>query len=207
MPHLSFLCSQWVAKTHTGKPGKEFSLMTNEVIDTIYKRRSVRRYNNKEVELEKLDLLLKAAMAAPTACNNQSWEFIVVTDKTLLNKLQQNLEYGPYEAPAAIIPCHNPNLVRNPRCEPFWEQDLSAAIENMLIAAVSLGLGTVWLGVYPKEDILAFVRKAFKIPEEVVPIAIILTGYPAENKHPRTQFKEERVHWEYYQIPEKNETD
>ena len=133
--------------------------MSNEVIDTIFKRRSVRRYNGKEVEQEKIDLLLKVAMAAPTACNNQSWEFVVVTDKTLLGKLRQNLEYGPYDAPAAIIPCHNVALVRNPRCEAFWEQDLSAAIENMLIAAVSLGLGTVWLGVHPKEDIVAFVRK------------------------------------------------
>ena len=180
--------------------------MSNEVIDNIFKRRSVRRYNDREVEREKIDWLLKAAMAAPTACNNQSWEFLVVTDRTLLAKLRQNLEYGPYDAPAAIIPCHNPGLVRNPRCEPFWEQDLSAATENMLIAAVSLGLGTVWLGVYPKKDIVAFVRKVFKIPEEVIPMAIILTGYPAESKQPRTQYKEERIHWQYYQVPDKDET-
>lgn len=129
--------------------------MANEIIETIYKRRSIRRYSDKEVELEKLDILLKVAMAAPTACNNQSWEFVVITDKGLLAKLRKHLEYGPYEAPVAIIPCHNPRHVRNPRCEPFWTQDLSAAIENMMIAAVSLGLGSVWLGIYPKQDIVS----------------------------------------------------
>jgi len=180
--------------------------MSNEVIDNIFKRRSVRRYNDREVEREKIDWLLKAAMAAPTACNNQSWEFLVVTDRTLLAKLRQNLEYGPYDAPVAIIPCHNPKLVRNPRCEPFWEQDLSAAIENILLAAVSMGLGTVWLGVYPKKDIVAFVRRLFKMPEDLVPIAVILTGYPAESKQPRTQYKEERIHWQLYQDSKKDET-
>lgn len=172
--------------------------MTNPVVETIFKRRSIRRYSDKEVEQEKLDILLKTAMSAPTACNNQSWEFVVITDKSLLTRLRQFLEYGPYEAPMAIIPCHNPKYVRNPRCEPFWQQDISAAIENMMIAAVSLDLGTVWLGVYPKQDIISFIRKLIKIPEEVIPLAVILVGYPAENKHPRTQYKADRVHWQTY---------
>jgi len=172
--------------------------MSNEIIDNIFKRRSIRRFQKTDVEVEKLEWLLKSAMAAPTACNNQAWEFIVVTDKNLLNKLRQNLEYGPYDAPAAIIPCFNPKLVRNPRCEPFWVQDLSAAIENMLLAAVSLGLGAVWLGVYPKEDIMAFTRKSFKIPDEVIPLAVVMTGYPAENKQPRTQYLKERVFWQVF---------
>ena len=78
--------------------------MANEIIETIYKRRSIRRYSDKEVELEKLDILLKVAMAAPTACNNQSWEFVVITDKGLLAKLRKHLEYGPYEAPGSHYP-------------------------------------------------------------------------------------------------------
>jgi nitroreductase len=172
--------------------------MVNEVIETIYKRRSIRRYSDREVEKEKLELLFKTAMAAPTACNNQSWEFIAITNKALLTKLRQYLEYGPYVAPVAIIPCHNPKMARNPRCEPFWQQDLSAAIENMMIAAVSLDLGTVWLGVYPKQDIVDLIRKLLKLPEQIIPLAVILVGYPAENKQARTQYSPERVHWQTY---------
>jgi nitroreductase len=172
--------------------------MVNEVIETIYKRRSIRRYSDKEVETEKLDVLLKVAMAAPTAGNNQSWEFIVITEPVLLTRLRKYLEYGPYVAPVAIIPCHNPKLVRNPRCEPFWQQDLSAAVENMMIAAVSLGLGTVWLGVYPKQDIVELIHSLLKLPEKVIPMAVVLVGYPAENKAERTQYKAQRVHWQNY---------
>lgn len=179
--------------------------MSNEIIDNIFKRRSVRRFEKQDVEPEKIEWLLKSAMAAPTACNNQAWEFVVVTDKNLLNKLRQNLEYGPYEAPLAIIPCFNPGLVRNPRCEPFWVQDISAAIENLLLAAVSMGLGAVWLGVYPKEDIILFIRKYFKLPDEVIPLAVVMAGYPAEIKRPRTQYQADRVHWQTYQAQDENE--
>jgi len=118
------------------------------LIDSIFKRRSIRNYTEKEVENEKLVLLLKAAMADPTAGNRQPWEFIVVNNREKLNELKSTLRAGQYNARVAIVVCGNMNLAFSNNDKEIWTQDCSAAIENMLIAAVKLDLGSVWIGLY-----------------------------------------------------------
>ena len=170
-----------------------------DIVDIVMSRRSIRQYTSQAADEATLRRLLQAAMAAPSAVNSQPWEFIVVTDKGMLAELYRNLPYGRYAAPAAILVCANPAIASNKNAaERFWVQDCAAATENILIAATGLGLGTVWCAVYPNGDREKAIREAFSIPEGVIPLNVILVGYAAEIKPPRTQYKEERVHWQHY---------
>jgi nitroreductase len=169
-----------------------------DILETIFKRRSIRKYQEKPVERVKLLTLLKAAMAAPTASNNQPWEFVAVDDVAVLEQFRSRMKYGHYNAPAAIVVCHNPQIGKAQRSNRFWVQDCSAAIQNILIAALGLGLGTVWLGVYPNEETVAIVKEAVGLPENIIPLAVIYVGYPDEEKEARTQYEETRVHWQHY---------
>jgi len=163
------------------------------VFDAMYARRSIRAYvEGKEVEREKITKLLKAAMAAPSACNLQPWEFIVVTEPDVLSQLKECLGGGRYNAPMAMVVCGNTRYFP-------WEGDqgqleCAAAIENMLTAATVLGLGSVWIGYFDPVAIC----KLLDIPEHVVPVGVVYFGYPAEQKAPRTQYNEEAVYWQKY---------
>ena len=169
------------------------------VLDTILARRSIRHYVEREVESEKLVLLLQAAMAAPTACNSQPWEFVIVTDREILAELQSRLYSGHYNAPAAIVVCGHEAIAHNSTARFYWVQDCAAAAENILIAATGLGLGTVWIGVYPLPSVIKPVSEVLNLPEPVVPLCVVYVGYPAEDKPPRTQYDEHRVHWQQYE--------
>ena len=168
------------------------------VLDLIFKRRSVRIFAKEAVSKDDLVKLLQAGMAAPSASNGQPWEFVVVTDKEKLDALRGKLKYGKYNAPAAIVVCANPAIAKKASSATFWVQDCSAATENILIAAAGLDLGTVWIGSHPKEDVMNPIREILGIPEDVIPLSFIFVGHPAEEVNPRTQYEEERVHWETY---------
>ena len=168
------------------------------ILDIIFKRRSIRKYQKRKVGQKKIKSLLKAAMAAPSANNGQPWEFIVVTDKLILEHLRTKLTHGNYVAPAAIVVLGNLDLLQGKSSGRFWAQDCTAAVENILIAASGMGLGTVWIGSYPKEDVMKDEREILGIPEDVIPLALIYVGYPAEEQPPRTQYQDARVHWQKY---------
>lgn len=165
------------------------------LMDILYRRRSTRIYQeNRPVEREKITTLLKAAMAAPSACNLQPWEFIVIESPQGMAKLKACIgEHNGrhYNAPAAFVVCANTSYIP-------WESDgsmdTSAAIENMLLAATAHDLGTVWIGDIDREAI----RTLLDIPEHVAVNSVVLIGYPAETKAPRTQYTEEAVYWEKY---------
>jgi len=167
-------------------------------LDTIFTRRSIRQYKEKPVEREKLDTLLKSAMAAPSAMNIKPWEFIVVTEADTMDEIRSSLIFGKHNAPAAIVVCGNTSFFKHPLASKFWVQDCSAATENILLAAVELGLGTVWLGVHPIYNFTKRISNILHLPEHVKPLNVIYIGYPAENKPARTQYNPDRVHWEVY---------
>jgi nitroreductase len=168
------------------------------VLDFIFQRRSIRQYQDKAVPRELLVDLLRAAMAAPSAVNKQPWEFVVLTQKEPLARLQAVLPYGRYAVPAAVVVCGVPEAAQNEPNGSYWVQDCSAATENLLIAAAGLGLGTVWTGVYPVTERLEAVQRVLGLPAGVIPLGVVLVGYPAEEKPARTQYREDRVHWEGY---------
>jgi nitroreductase len=148
---------------------------------------------------ETLILLLKAAMSAPTACNSQPWEFIVVTEPETLDRIRERFLFARYNAPAAIVVCGNVTIANNSAARQHWVQDCSAATENILIAAAGMGLGAVWIGVYPYPSRIKPLAEALGIPENVTPLSMVYVGHPAETKEPRTQYDEHKVYWQCYE--------
>jgi nitroreductase len=169
------------------------------ILDVIFSRRSIRSYQDRKVEPEIVIQLLQAAMAAPTAANAQPWEFVVVDETESLEKLKENLPFGHYNTPLAIVVCGNPKISNNSAGKMYWVQDCSAAVENILIAAAGMDLGAVWIGIYPLESRVAAVRRVLNMPEHVTPLGAVYVGYAAEKKEPRTQYDEHRVHWQIYE--------
>jgi len=177
-----------------------------DAIDAIYKRRSIRNYLDKDVDQDTIITLLKAATAAPSAANYQPWEFIVVSEKEKLDELREELVFARYNAPVAIVVCGNMKLALKGPDKEMWVQDCSAAIENILIAATSLELGSVWIGVYPVENRVKLIKKIFNIPEHVIPLSVIYIGYAAATPEARTQYNESRVYWQEYEPKRKHRT-
>ncbi len=167
--------------------------MARELIDTIFSRRSIRRYTEEPVSEEEIKTLLEAAMAAPSASNRKPWHFVVVSERETLNRLAEAHKYAKMlnEAPLCISVCGDQSV-----SERFWVQDCSAATENLLLAAAALGLGAVWCGVHPSQDRVKDVSEILGIEAPVVPLNIIAVGHPAEEKEARTQYDEDRVHRE-----------
>ena len=144
-----------------------------------------------------LDDLLQAAMAAPSAVAKDPWHFIVVQDRENLNNIADILPSGKMlrQATAAFIVCGDINKA-NIQAESYLLQDLSAATENILIAANILELGTCWLGIHPREDRLSGIRQLFELPDNIIPMCGIAIGWPAEKPEARTRYRNERVHIE-----------
>ncbi len=184
--------------TVTFKVTVTYEIPMNPTLETIFRRRSIRKYTDQPVEPEKIDLLLQAAMAAPSDMNSQPWEFIVVTDVVKLRQFRKRLIFGNRNAPAAIVVCGNPKAAKNPTWRLFWVQDCSLAAQNILIAATGLGLGSVWVGLHPVPSFVAVVREVLSIPKNITPLCLLYVGYPAEEKPPRTQYDSRRVHWQTY---------
>lgn len=157
-----------------------------DIIETIYSRTSIRKYLDKTISDDKIEILLRAAMSAPSAVNKQPWHFVVVKDKKLLNELAQGLPFAEMaaNAPLAIIACGNLNKALKEEEQDFWIQDVSAASENILLAAHALKLGAVWTGVYPIMDRVEYIQGILNLPSNIIPLNLIPIGYPAET-HPR----------------------
>ena len=138
----------------------------NTAIENIFARKSVRTYTPQPIEKEKVDLLVKAAMAAPTAVNKQPWAFVVVDDRKVLDKLAAELPYAKMtaQAPLAIVVCGDLSKALNGETDRYWMLDCSAASENLLLAAESMGLGAVWTAVYPENDRKGKVSLVFTRP-------------------------------------------
>ncbi len=167
-------------------------------LNFIFRRRSIRKYLDTPIEAEKLDLLLQAGMAAPSAMNTKPWEFVVVTDAERLAELRKATPYSGYHVPAAIAVCGNLGITRNPTSRLFWVQDCSAATENILLAASEMGLASVWIGIHPVFLFKNAVSKALSLPRSVIPLSLIYLGYPAVEKESRSQYDPTRIHWQTF---------
>lgn len=166
-----------------------------DAMEAILRRRSIRKYRPEPVEPEKVTKLLAAAMAAPSAGNEQPWHFLVVTERARLNAIPEVHPYAQMlkEAPLAIVVCGDEQLEKH---QGYWVQDCAAAVQNILVAATGMGLGSVWLGVHPREDRVRAVRALLGVPAHVVPLAIVALGYGAEEKGPAERYNDGRVHRE-----------
>ena len=177
-----------------------------QILDTIFKRRSIRKYKDGS----------QAGKLLENYCCRQPWRRHPPTTDSRGNSLRSmikpghgynsgtKMKYGNYNAPAAIMVLANLKLAQSHHPSEFWVQDCTAAVENILIAAAGMGLGTVWIGSFPKEDVMKDEREILGIPEDVIPLALIYVGYPAEDQPPRTQYQDTRVHGKSIRIPVQN---
>ena len=164
-----------------------------EPFELIITRRSIRKYKNKPVGRNELNAVLKAAMYAPSARNQQPWHFIAIDSIPVKEKIMKAHPYASMlaEAPLAILVCGDTALEKSPG---YWPIDCSAATQNMLLAAHSLGLGGVWLGVHPRQERKDAIRAIFSLPSNIEPFAVVALGYPGEQKETPDRWREERVH-------------
>ena len=177
-------------RTPAGESGKLSPL------DVIMTRTSIRAYRDCPVGADTVELLLRAAMAAPSAVNRQPWAFVVVDDRELLRELSGALPFAKMaaHAPLAVVVCGD--LSRNPGASgDWWVMDASAASENLLLAAHALGLGAVWTGVYPRDERVEAVRRVLGLPADVVPLNLIPVGYPADNPAPKQKWNPANVRY------------
>lgn len=166
-------------------------------MDAIFQRRSIRRYEPVPVSPRQMEQLLRAGMAAPTSGNNQEWEFVVIRSAEIMARIVELDSYAGAlkSAPVCVALCADMRRVAEPE-ELFWVQDLSAAAQNMLVAAASLGLGGLWMGLYPGQR--AALRSLLALPAEVEPLILLAFGVPAEKKSPINRYLPNRVHQETY---------
>ncbi|MDR0623364.1 MAG: nitroreductase family protein [Treponema sp.] len=167
-------------------------------MSAIFERRSVRRFLPKPVEQDKIERILRAGFQAPSAHNRRLWEFLVITAR---EDLKAVAAMGPYakmtaEAGAAIVPCVNFELGKDPDPDDsWWVQDFSAATENILLQIVDEGLGGVWLGWYPDKERTASLAARFGLPGHILPFSVIALGYPEKIPEKRDRFDPEKVHY------------
>lgn len=168
-------------------------------LDVIATRTSVRAYRDCPVGADTVELLLRAAMAAPSAMNRQPWVFVVITDAARRAAMAAELPYCKMAAtaPLLIAVCGDKAKFIEDAPE-YWVQDCSAATENILLAAHALGLGAVWTGVYPVQDRVEMVSKALGLPEGIIPLNIICIGHPDSDNPAKDKWDPAKVHYNMF---------
>ncbi len=163
-------------------------------MNSIFTRRSIRKYTDQPVPEESVNLCLRAAMYAPCAGNEQAWEFIITRDKENLKRLSDAHPYGAalFGANVAVTICGNRSKLKFP--QEYWVEDCSAAAQNFMLQAAELGIGSVWLAVYPCEDRMESVSRELGLPANVVPLCIIPMGYPDETRTVEERFRPDKIH-------------
>ena len=164
-----------------------------DIFTALHTRRSIRKFTDQPVSDEHIHTLLDAAMIAPSAGNAQPWEFLVVDDKELLKQVPVINPYAGMApaAPVSILVCGNLKAEKYPG---YWVQDCSAAVQNILLAATGLGLGTVWTGIHPMEDRVGSFQRLFNLPDYIIPLGLIVIGHHTTRTDPKSRFEAAKVH-------------
>ena len=165
-----------------------------DVKEAVLKRRSVREFNDEPITDERIRELLESAMAAPSACNKRPSEFYVVNNKSLQEQLRYVSRYSNMNSSLIIIVAGNERRSLAHRINDFWIQDCSAAIENMLLSATSLGIASCWCGLFPLVTPVKKVKAILGLDDHIIPMALIHLGYSDSVADPRTQYDEKRIH-------------
>ena len=171
----------------------------NSKLQSIFARRSARRFTDQIVEPGLIRDVLEAAMAAPSAVAKDPWHFVVIQNPVTLSRLAAGLSNGRFltQAGAAIAVCGDVEQAHEGSLS-FLLQDCSAAAENMLIAATQLGLGSCWLGIHPLADRIQMVQAALNLPAGILPVCLVALGWPAQRAEPRTRYRDSAVHYEQW---------
>lgn len=170
-----------------------------DTLSVIHNRKSVRNFTGESVTQNEIDILLNAAMAAPSADNCQPWEFIIVTDRKTLDKLGDVLPYAKmiFKAGAAIIVCGVPAKAHK-QMEEYAVIDSTLASQNILLAAEAIGLGALWTAAYPYPDRMKSISSILEIPPDVIPLNVIPLGHPTGEDKPKEKFNSRKIHREMW---------
>ena len=166
-----------------------------DIREAIYKRRSVRKFQDTQVDDNIIKSLLEDAMAAPSACNKQPWEFYVIKDKEKQDQIKKKIMFCNYNSPLIIVVCGNKKKTLTNDENDYWIQDASAAIQNILLSSLSFGLGTCWCGLHPIKRRSERVQKILELPDYIIPLGAIHIGYSLKEIDGRTQYDESKVHY------------
>lgn len=195
---LVFVSYKWVvSESEAQKSGSiELDNSAEIAIANIMTRTSIRAYTDKEVSEEQIDTLMRAAMAAPTAANKQPWRFIVIKDRETLDFISGNFNSMGMakDASVAVVACGDLDSTLEGDGQDYWIQDVSAATENLLLAAHAIGLGAVWCGIYPMPDRVSEFSKLLELPQNIIPLACICIGYPESDTDPKDKWHPEYIH-------------
>lgn len=168
-------------------------------MDEIMKRRSARKFQDRAVEPEKTERILRAAMQSPTGRDAQDWEFLVVTDPERRQAVSQMSEFAQCAKNAPQLIVVLANLDRAVEHSPLlWTCDMGAACQTILIQAEHEGLGAVWLAAWPHEDRAQHLKRLFDLPENIMPYAVIAMGFKLREKPFVDRWDAAKVHWEKF---------
>lgn len=186
-----------LAVTMLAACAKQESQMENQAINNIMTRVSVREFTGEKISDEQIDTLMRAAMSAPSAINKQPWAFIVVTDEDKIAELGKALPYSrcSNHPAVAIIPCGDLSKAIEGEMAGFWINDVSAATENLLLAAHAMGLGAVWTGLHPDMNRARMVQELLGLPEHVIPLCVVPVGVPAEHPEVKDKYRPDNIHY------------
>ena len=165
-----------------------------ELEQALLSRRSVRKFLPDKIDDETINKLLYFAMCAPSACNKKPWEFYVIKSEDKLQEVKKASMFSNHNAPLAIVVAGNLHKALPFKMSEYWIQDCSSAITHILLEATNLGLGSLWCGLHPQKGAEEHVRKVLGESKHIVPLGLILLGYPTETPEPRSQFDERNVH-------------
>ncbi len=169
------------------------------VIDCIMTRTSIRSYTDQQVSDSLINKILRAGMAAPTAANQQPWQFVVVTEKSLKDSITAAFEYTKMveNCSFAVVVCGDMNNLFDGDIPDggFWVEDCSAASENMLLAAHALGIGGVWCGIYPLKDREKRLASILNLPSNLTPLNVMAFGYPSQPATPKDKWVPSKIHY------------
>jgi nitroreductase len=164
-----------------------------EALEALKTRRSIRKYENRSISDDRIKEILSCAMFAPSAFDYQPWHFLVINKKEIFNDILKVATHAEMikEASHVIIICGDKKLEEN---DGLLIQDISAATENLLLAAHSIGLGSVWVGIYPFDEIVQGIKKLFNIPDNIIPVSMAVLGYANEKPEQPERYKQDRIH-------------
>lgn len=173
------------------EPAKEAKTPEQCVLENIHARKSVRSYETRAVEQEKIDKMVRAGMAAPSGRDARPWEIVVVNDRGMMEKMAVGLPYAKMleQAPMAIVVCGDTEK------SVYWYVDCAAVTQNILLAAEALGLGAVWTGAYPYPERMDAVSSVLGLPEHIKPLNVIPMGYPAGDEQPKDKYDPAKVRY------------
>ncbi len=197
---LVFVSYKWATSSESA--GQEEVSSGNDALENIMTRTSVRAYTPDTISSGDIETMLKAAMAAPTAGNKQPWRFVVIKNRASLDSIGEN--FGSMKmashAPLAILVCGDMDATFPEDGKDYWIEDTSAAMENLLLAAHSIGLGAVWCGIYPKADRVSAFSEMFSLPENIKPMGVAVIGHPEGKQEPKDKWNPDYVRYESWTL-------